>query len=40
MGSATCICGHEEDEHSLTGECQALDCVCAGYDALEDEETP
>src|SRR3990167_2728309 len=25
MGSATCICGHEEDEHSLTGEYQALD---------------
>ena len=30
MGS--CVCGHAEEEHSVTGECQVGDCLCARYD--------
>lgn len=26
-----CVCGHAEDEHSMTGECQVTGCLCGGY---------
>ncbi len=33
-----CVCGHEEDEHSLTGECQVEKCACAAFESEEDED--
>lgn len=27
-----CVCGHEEDEHDLTGECQVDECPCIAYE--------
>jgi hypothetical protein len=32
-----CECGHVEDEHSLSGECQIEECPCAGFDPVPDK---
>lgn len=32
----TCACGHAIDEHEP--DCQAEDCDCVHYEALDDEE--
>ena len=34
----SCVCGHQEEEHSNTGECQVTGCACACYEEDEDEE--
>lgn len=46
----TCTCGHVDDEHSSTGECQGiligsqwgedegLACPCAGFEPTDDAE--
>ncbi len=36
VGTEFCVCGHVEDEHSVSGECQIDECTCGGFD--EDEE--
>jgi len=33
----SCVCGHEEEDHSSSGECQVVGCVCACY---EEDEPP
>lgn len=33
----SCICGHEEEDHSTTGECQVEGCRCACYEEEEDD---
>lgn len=32
MEITTCVCGHEEEDHSLSGECQVEGCLCASYE--------
>lgn len=38
MAKFLCSCGHVEEEHSRTGECQGEGCLCACYEEDEDED--
>lgn len=31
-----CVCGHAEDEHDETGECQVEGCDCFYYEPTEE----
>jgi hypothetical protein len=33
---ATCICGHEEEEHGPSGACEVEGCLCACYEVYSD----
>lgn len=34
-----CDCGHEEDRHFVTGECNIEDCTCIAFKEETEEET-
>jgi hypothetical protein len=42
--SESCVCGHEREDHSRTGECQQESlfregqCSCAAYEPEEDDD--
>ncbi len=33
-----CVCGHAEDEHSTSGECQIDGCKCAAFEPVEERK--
>lgn len=36
LAGATCICGHEEEEHGPSGACEIEGCLCACYETYGD----
>lgn len=38
LGDWPCVCGHTQNEHSGSGECQVEGCLCACYEEESEEE--
>jgi hypothetical protein len=38
MNYTTCICGHEEEDHSPSGACTVEGCLCACYEPSDEAD--